>query len=159
MLDLTEAPSAKLLEPTIRLSIENAAAELCSLVKIVKLARDLDDDTLDKLASQGDALLDRIAKYRAVSLDDVLLKLELWRGLPADLWNNARVIESVTVDLEELRHLDAIRASDAWPTTPPPVHGAAPHSWVSCHRSHASLSNGEHTSCSGGSSPCWMTTC
>ena len=73
MLDLTESPSAKLLESNIRLSIENAAADLGSSAKIVRLAHDL-DETLDKLASQGDALLDRIVKYRARSLDGVLRK-------------------------------------------------------------------------------------
>ena len=120
MLDLTESPSAKLLEPSIRLSIENAAADRCSSVKTVKLAHDLDDKTPNKLALQGDALLDRIVKCRALSLDD-----ELWRRLPADFRNSGRVIESVTVDLEELRHLGAIPASGALPATPPPVDGGS----------------------------------
>lgn len=106
MLDSRESPSAKLLEPNIQSSIETAAAELEGLVRIVRLIHNLDDETLDKLAWQGDVLLNRIAEYRAVSLDDVLLKLGLWRRLPADLWDSTRVIESVTVDLAELRRRD-----------------------------------------------------
>lgn len=85
MLDLTESPSTELLEPDIQSSIESPAAELSGLVKIVKLAHGLDDETRVKLAWRSDALLDRI------------VKLELWRRLPASLWDSARVIEPVAI--------------------------------------------------------------
>jgi hypothetical protein len=123
MFDPRESPFAKLLEPNIRSSIETAAIELGGLVRIVKLGHNLDDVTLDKLAWRGDVLLDRIVKDRALSLGDVLLKLELWRRLPADLWDSARIIESVTTDLEELSDRGAIRAAGAWPRTTAPAHG------------------------------------
>lgn len=125
MLGLRKSTLARLREPNIRSSIENAAAELGALVEIVKLAHDLDDETLDKLAWQGDALLDRIVEYRALSLDDVLLKLELWRRLPPDLWNTARVIASVAIDLKELRDCGVCRASGACSRTGAPIHGGA----------------------------------
>ena len=85
MLDFTESPSTELLEPNIQSSSENPAAELSGLVKIVKRAHGLDDKTRVKLAWRSDALLDRI------------VKLELWRRLPANLWDSARVIEPVAI--------------------------------------------------------------
>ena len=72
------------------------------LIEAVKAAYDLDDDTLDKLAWRGDALLDQLAECRALSLDDVVLKLELWRRLPTDLWRTGRIIDSAIIDLQSL---------------------------------------------------------
>ena len=43
-----------------------------------------------------------IVQYRALSLGDVLLKLELWCQLAGDLWDSRRVIESVVIDLKKL---------------------------------------------------------
>jgi uncharacterized protein YjiS (DUF1127 family) len=123
MLDLGESPCTRFHEPNIRSSIETAAAELDGLVRIVKLVHNLDDETLDKLAWRGHALINRIVEYRALSLADVLLKLELWRRLPADLWDSTRVIESATVDLAELRHRGTVRAPGAWPRPAASVHG------------------------------------
>jgi len=83
-------------------TIRNAAAELWDLIEAVKAAHDLEDEALDNLARRGDALLDHVAGHRALSLNDVLLKLELWRRLPADLWDTGPIIASLVTDMQEL---------------------------------------------------------
>jgi hypothetical protein len=83
-------------------AIRNAAAELSDLIETVKAAHNLEDEALDNLAWRGDTLLNHIAGHRALSLKDVLLKLELWRRLPADLWDTGPIITSLVTDLEEL---------------------------------------------------------
>ena len=83
-------------------AIRNAAAELSDLIEAVKAAHNLEDEALDDLARRGDALLDHIAEHRALYLNDILLKLELWRRLPADLWDTGPIIASLVTDLREL---------------------------------------------------------
>jgi hypothetical protein len=83
-------------------AIETAAAELYDLIETVKACHSLEDEALDNLAWRGDALLDHIAGHRALSLEAVLLKLEVWRQLPADLWNANPIIASIVADLREL---------------------------------------------------------
>jgi hypothetical protein len=41
------------------------------------------------------------AGHRALSINDILLKLELWRRLPADLWDTGPIIASLVTDLQE----------------------------------------------------------
>jgi hypothetical protein len=102
MLGITAAPTAASPEPNTRSSINDAATEMSDLIEAVKAVYDLDDDTLDKLAWRGDALLDQMAECRALSLCDVLLKLEVWRRLPPDLWRTTRIMDSAIVDLQSL---------------------------------------------------------
>jgi hypothetical protein len=92
-------PMPDLAEAVAMAVIESAAAELSDLIETVKACRSLEDKALDDLAWRGDALLDHIAGYRAPSLEGVLLKLHLWRRLPADLWDGGPIIASVVADL------------------------------------------------------------
>jgi hypothetical protein len=94
MLDLAEAGTTA--------AIKNAAAELGDLIETVKATHNLEDDALDNLGWRGDALLNHIAGHRALSVEDILLKLELWRRLPANLWNAGPIIASVVIDLQKL---------------------------------------------------------
>jgi hypothetical protein len=91
-----------LAEAVTTAAIKNAAAELGDLIETVKAAQNLEDDVLDNLGWRGDALLKHIAGHRALSVEDILLKLELWRRVPADLWNAGPIIASVVTDLQEL---------------------------------------------------------
>ena len=102
MLDSTKLPNTAATEPNIRSPIGEVVAEMGNLIASVKTADYIDDGVLDELAWRGDALLDQIAAHRALSLDDALLKLELWRRLPTDLWSAGRIIDSVVMDLQEL---------------------------------------------------------